>query len=382
MVSTSSSATGAQSLGRARLQSQRVVAAPESGDAGGTTRPGAARGAATGGPGAIAHTVRHLVATQAQDFGQALWALGLRTPGSVRSDVLAAMDNGSVVRSAPMRGTLHFVAAEDLRWLLGVTHARTVAAGATRFRDQGLDLATFERSRDVARDVLAGNPMSRDEFLKALEAAGVSTAGQRGYHLIFWLSQHLVVCWGPSRGTQQALVLVDEWIPPGPELSREAAVEEFALRYFVSHGPATLKDFVWWSKLTVVEARRALAAVEDRLVRTELGGETYWAGETAGSASSRTLNAVQVLPGFDEYLLGYQDRSLTLPPEFATRVAPGANGIFLPLIVSRGQVVGTWKRPAGSARPEAVPEPFASLTEPELAGFHRAIRTYSRFMLG
>jgi len=91
---------------------------------------------------------------------------------------------------------------------------------------------------------------------------------------------------------------------------------------------------------------------------------------------------VQVLPGFDEYLLGYQDRSLTLPPEFATRVAPGANGIFLPLIVSRGQVVGTWKRPAGSARPEAVPEPFASLTEPELAGFHRAIRTYSRFMLG
>jgi len=163
--------------------------------------------------GTVTETVRHLLATQAQDFGNALWAVGVRTKGSTRSDVLAALERGEIVRSLPMRGTLHFVAAEDLRWMLALTSARTLQGAKTRFENLGLDRATLERAAAITQRELSGGAMSRDEFMRLLRSNGISPEGQRGYHVIFYLSQLSLVCWGPPSGTQQALVLVDDWIP-------------------------------------------------------------------------------------------------------------------------------------------------------------------------
>ena len=331
--------------------------------------------------GTVAETVRHLLATQAQDFANALWAVGLRTKGTGRSDVLASLESGEVVRTLPMRGTLHFIAAEDLRWMLALTSARSLQAGKTRFENLGLDPVTLERAADVTRKHLAGDAMGRDEFMKLLDRNGISTEGQRGYHVIFYLTQLSLVCWGPPSGTQQALVLVDDWIPVQKLPARDASLAEFALRYFASHGPATERDFAWWTKLTLADVRTGMAACGNELTELTHKGTSYWiAASELDAASGRKPGAgVHALPGFDEYLLGYQDRLLPLAAEHSERIVPGSNGIFLPLITAKGRVVGTWRRTAKSKTNAIEPEHFETATAAQHASLATAARAYSRF---
>jgi hypothetical protein len=200
--------------------------------------------------------------------------------------------------------------------------------------------------------------------------------------VIFFLAQRGIVCWGPPAGTQQALVLVDDWIPTHALPPREQSLADFTLRYFTGHGPATERDFAWWTKLTLADIRAAMAACGDHLTELTHRGVSYWIGTEALDAASRRAPAsgVRALPGFDEYLLGYQDRSLALPDEHAQRIVPGNNGIFLPTITSAGRIVGTWRRAPGSRQQEIVPEHFAEASAAERAGFARAARGYARFM--
>ncbi|MCU1513743.1 MAG: winged helix DNA-binding protein [Microbacteriaceae bacterium] len=187
-----------------------------------------------------AGVVRHFLGLQAQDFGQALWAVGVRAPGSAKSDVLAVMQSGEVVRSWPLRGTLMFIPAEDLGWMLALTGQRLVSSVAARRRQLEIDDAVLAKARDVAQRLLPGNPSTRDELFAALNADGITTTGQRGVHLIWMLSLSGVVCWGPPKGTQQGLVLVDEWVKKPRRLDRDESLRELALRYFTAHGPATV----------------------------------------------------------------------------------------------------------------------------------------------
>jgi hypothetical protein len=280
-----------------------------------------------------------------------------------------------------MRGTLHFVAAEDLRWMLALTSARSLQSATTRFDNLGLDPATLERAAAITRKHLAGGAMGRDEFMKLLDGSGISPDGQRGYHVIFYLTQLSLVCWGPPSGTQQALVLVDDWIPAQKLPARDASLAQFALRYFAGHGPATERDFAWWTKLTLADVRTGMAACGDALTELTHAGTSYWIATSELDAASgrKPAAAVHVLPGFDEYLLGYQDRLLPLAAEHSQRIVPGNNGIFLPLITSRGRVVGTWRRSAKSKANAIEPEHFETATEAEHARFARAATAYSRF---
>jgi hypothetical protein len=334
--------------------------------------------------GTVVETVRHLLALQAQDFANALWAVGLRTKGSTRSDVLAALKKGEVVRTLPMRGTLHFIAAEDLRWMLALTSTRMLQATKTRQSALGLDPATLGRAASLTVKELAGGAMGRDEFMKLLDGNGISTEGQRGYHIIFYLTQLSLVCWGPPSGTQQALVLVDDWIQAQALPHRDASLASFALRYFASHGPASERDFAWWTKLTLADVRSAMTACGDDLTELTLAGASYWIATTElDAASTGTLSpAVHALPGFDEYLLGYQDRERSLPAEHSQRIVPGNNGIFLPVITAKGRIVGTWRRDLKSKTAAITPEHFEAASATEHASFERAAGAYSRFTLG
>lgn len=299
-----------------------------------------------------------------------------------------------------MRGTLHFLAAEDLRWMLGLTAERTLASARTRFRELGLDDDTFDRAAQVAASELAGGgSASREEFFALMRAAGISPEGQRGYHIIFNLSQRALVCWGPPRSTQQALVLVDEWVPQATDFDRPDALREFALRYFTGHGPATLRDFAWWAKLTLKDARGGLELARDELTEFTLDGQSYWGAadlpapeaereaerepepepEPAPSAADA---AVFALPGFDEYLLGYQDRDRVLAPEHVQQVIPGKNGLFRPILVAGGSVVGTWRRADVTDVTSIIAEPFAPLTTVQTKAVERVAAGYRTFMAG
>ncbi len=329
----------------------------------------------------IGAVVRHMLAMQAQDFAQATWAVGLRSPGCTQADVLMALERGEVVRSWPMRGTLHFVAPADLRWMLQLTAPRTLRGLTKRHSDLGLDEEVFARSADVARGALGnGGRLSRDGFYDALHGGGISTDGQRGYHIIGMLAHQGLICWGPPVGNQQALVLLDEWAPAPDAPDRDEALRRFAVGYYSAHGPATLKDFVWWTKLTQADAKRGIALARTDLVEVNSQGVMYWlsAIEADAGIPSERLSAA-VLPGFDEYLLGYQDRSAVLAAEFAPRIVPGNNGIFLPMVLASGEIVGTWRRSAARTKVEVQLRMFRDVTATEQGAIAAAASDYSRF---
>jgi hypothetical protein len=329
---------------------------------------------------------RRLLAVQAQDFAHAGWALGIRTATSTVSDVGSALASGTIVRSWPMRGTLHFVPAQELGWMLSLTTARMLAKTATRRRQLELDDATIQKARSTMLTALrGGRALPRKNALQALEAAGIRTDGQRGYHLLYHLGQTGTVVWGPPADNQQALVLLDEWVPAPRQLDRDEALGVFLTRYLDGHGPATLKDFAWWSGLTMADAKTARAVAATTLTQVECDGTDYLlpASIAEGGQASAPVGAaggVHALPGFDEYIIGYGDRRPVLDPEFAPRLIPGGNGVFQPAIVSRGRAVGTWRRGADRGGREAVAFPFTSLSSRETAGFMRSTRRFRRYL--
>lgn len=348
-------------------------------------RQGLAGGRAGAGLRDAPGVVERLLALQAQDFASAKWAIGVRSPGTTLADVDAAIDSGLVVRSWPMRGTLHFVPPVDLHWMLQLTSPRLVAGSRTRLAQLEIDDAVIEQARAVALDSLSGGRrLGRAEFLAALETNGISTTGQRGYHLIGQLALSGTLCWGPQQGRQQALVLLDEWVPSPRRLARDEALGEFVLRYFGGHGPATLKDFAWWAQLTVADAKIGLAVAGDRLIELTVDGASHYLPADADTgqlgAAPRQRSPLLALPSFDEYLLGYTDRSFAVDDGGLLRVVPGKNGIFLPLILSSGRVVGTWRQTKSARAVSVEPRPFDGLSSAQVREFERAAAGYARFL--
>jgi hypothetical protein len=324
------------------------------------------------GPGSAtaADAVRWMTATQAQDYASAVLAIALRTQSRSRSDVHAALDNGSVVRSWPMRGTLHFVAAEDLSWMLALTAERSLATSEKYRAQLGLELSTVERARDVAIETLSGGGRSsRADLLASWEKAGLQSVKEHGYRLIWHLAQTRTLCLGPTGPgptNEQHFVLFDEWITTPRHLERDEALGEWALRYFRSHGPATVKDFTWWTQLKAADVKTAVAIAAPQLERIVVDDVTYYVDpNTLASLTPlrRKARDVFLLPGFDEFLLGYQTRSAVLPTEFASRIVPGGNGVFLPTVISDGEVVGTWKRVGTGTKRTAAATAFTILGE-------------------
>lgn len=314
------------------------------------------------GLGTAQDAVRWMMSMQAQDLQSALWAVGQRVPGARLEDVRAALDRGEIVRSWPMRGTLHLIAPEDLRWVLGITSGRMVRGMAGRHRELGIAAEDIQTARKAAVHlVCGGGAATRDELFRAFEEAGQSTAGQRGIHLLGVLCQRAWLVQGPLAGNQQRVVAFDEWISSSRTLDRAEGIAELLLRYMRSHGPATERDFAWWSGIPLTEVRPALAAVRDRLVELVFEDTGYWLSpETAALLEDGVpgQRSVLALPGFDEFLLGYTDRSLVLPSRHAEKIVPGGNGMFRKTIVAGGEVVGTWGKSGNGPSTGVVPEPF------------------------
>jgi hypothetical protein len=255
--------------------------------------------------------------------------------------------------------------------MLDLTGARTIAAGAARHRQLGLDAADFARAERIARRELADAPRTRAQLLAAFEADGLSTAGQRGAHLLGRLAHSgVAVLTGKDRWA-----LLEPIVGTPPRLDRDVALRRLAVRYLHAHGPATAADLAWWAGITLTDARAGIDAARDELERIELDGVAYWMRPGLEPAPP----TVHLLPGFDEYLLGYTDRSAPLAGAPLETVVPGTNGIFLATIDVNGEVAGTWRRAA--KRPTGVvPAPYRALTASQQQGLDRAIRRFVRFL--
>ncbi len=306
--------------------------------------------------------VRWLTALQAQDRHGVVTSVALRTSSGTLAAVEAAFDAGEIVKSWPMRGTLHLVAAEDLPWMLDLSTPRMVAGAARRRAQLDLDLPTLERAGERAAEALAGGrALRRDELLAGWDEAGVATAGQRGYHMLWHLAQTGLVCFGPVRDGEQRIVLVDEWIPHPRRPERDEALGELAARYFRSHGPATSQDFARWTKLVAADVRAGVALARPALAPLELDGVEYLMDPRTPERLETCRDearGVFLLSGFDEFILGYGDRRAVVPAEFAARVVPGGNGVFRPTVIADGRVVGTWNHTGRGAKRTVGATPF------------------------
>ncbi len=325
---------------------------------------------AGGDPAAVVHA---FLAMQAQEYAGALWSVGLRIPRGTIAQVEAAHEAGAFVRSWPMRGTLHFVTPDDLCWLLAVTDERMLRSAAGRHRALELSAADFDRAETIAHELLSGHrTAARAQLLAAFETGGVSVAGQRGAHVLGRLAQRaVIVLTGRSRWA-----LLDDVLPHPRRRDRDEAVAELAARYFTGHGPATIRDLAWWAGITLSDARAGLAAVRSGLERLDLDGESYFHRQGLEPAGP----AVHLLPGFDEYLLGYADRSAPLAGEHTDTIVPGGNGMFLSTIVVNGEVVGSWRRTASAKGVRVEPQPFRALPASASAAVARAAKRYAAYL--
>jgi hypothetical protein len=279
-----------------------------------------------------------------------------------------------------MRGTLHFVAPADVRWMLKLLTPRVVAAYERRRLQQfDLDDATFARSKDVFLDALrGGRQLSRNAMYQVLEAAYIPTANQRGLHILGWLAQEGVICFGPRQGKQQTFVLLDEWVSATRALERDEALAELARRYFTSHGPATLQDFVWWSGLTTADAKAGLEMASPHLAHEAVGEQIYWLPQTMPITKEASPTAY-LLPNYDEYLVGYKNRSDVFDPAHA-KLVNTSTGVFTSAIVLDGQVVGTWKRTLQKGSVVISPNLFAPLPKAKYQAFVAAAKRYAAFL--
>ncbi len=317
-----------------------------------------------------ADVVRQLGAVQAQDLPGALLSVALRTAAGTRAGVEAALTSGELVRSWPMRGTLHFVAAEDLPWLIGLLGPRAMTGSPGRRAQLGITAESIEEARLVAVAALTGGRrLCRKELLGALAAADVEITGQRGIHLLGYLTQNATLCLGPMDDGEQCFVLMDEWIRTPRRLGPDEALGELARRFFRGHGPATVTDLARWAGLRITEARAGLAAVREGLARLDVDGVEYFLDPATPdrlAACREEARGTFLLPGFDEFVLGYGDRGAVLDPAFADRIVPGGNGMFRPTVVSDGRIVGTWGWTGRGANRAVTATPFTELS-PEVA---------------
>ena len=289
--------------------------------------------------------VRWFGAMQAQEYGVAKWSIGQRARGVDEAMVDAALADGTILRTHVLRPTWHFVLAEDLRWMLALTAPRVRTAMASADRKLGIDARVISRSNAVIAAALeAGRHLTRAEIATALGAAGIEARGPRLGHLVSHAELDAVVASGAPKGKQQTYALLDERAPGTRTLEGDEALAELATRYFTSRGPATARDFRWWSSLTATDATRAIEAAAGALTEWRTDGRSWWIGSAGAPPGIRRSPGAHLLQVYDEYFVAYTESRVLVGSDPLARVL-GANVVHA--VVLDGRVAGHWKRAVG-----------------------------------
>lgn len=317
-----------------------------------------------------ADVVRWLGAVQAQDFHAAKWALALRMRGATDAIIEEAYNKGLIIRTHLMRPTWHFATPEDIRWLLELTAPRINMAAGSNYRKLELDDTTFKRSNKALTKALKGEKHLTRAVLKRIlnESGIVANDTVRLAHILLRAELDCVVCSGPRLGNQFTYALFDERVPATKALKREEALAKLTQRYFTSHGPATLQDFIWWSGLTAADARHGLASIDRHLRQEMLDQKTYHHTRSARPATKALHNAY-LLPAYDEFFVAYKDRSTIFDLN-------NTWGMLGPTLFVDGKIAGAWKRTNATI----TLNPVKNLKKSERSALASATQRYASFL--
>jgi hypothetical protein len=329
----------------------------------------------------VLDAVRWLGAVQAQDYGAATWALGQRAAGATEAQIDELFDGGAIVRTHVLRPTWHVALPEDIGWLLALTGPRVRRGLVGRWQELEIDEDVVARACAAIAAALAGGCYrTRTELGEALRAAGVAPHGQRLPHLLMAAELDGLIVSGPRRGKQFTYALLEERAPAVRPMDRTEAIVELTRRYFQSHGPAQLQDFVWWSGLTMADARLGLSLAGAALDRWVVEGATYWfaAGmEPPGDAPT----TAHLLPNFDEYTVAYRDRAAAVHADRPFDPALFSFGSVLSnVVLVDGRVRGAWRRTFARREVRVAIRLLDPLDPDEAAAVEEAGRALARFL--
>jgi winged helix DNA-binding protein len=327
--------------------------------------------------------VRALGAVQAQDFEGAKWALSKRAAGTTETSLEEEFASGQILRTHMLRPTWHFVDPLDIRWLLALTGPRVRQTMAVYDRRLGLDEATFRRS-DVAltKALRDGAYLTRTELKEVLARAKVAlgdgTSGvQRMAHLMMRAELDSVICSGPRKGKQFTYALLDERAPTTDPKDRDEALLELTSRYFRTRSPATAQDFSWWSGLSMADARRGIDLARAELEPVTIDGVNYW---THGELPRKPKPSAHLLPNYDEFFIGYRDRSAIGRRLGSLKSVSGGNAIIANVITVDGQLVGGWRRSPGRETVRLDVKVLSRLTPAEQKRLSMEIRRFETYL--
>lgn len=285
-----------------------------------------------------ADVVKSMIAMQAQEFAMAKWAIGLRMKKADDTLIETAFNNGEILRTHAVRPTWHFVAPEDIRWLLKLTAPRINALGAYMYRQTGLDTKLFNRCNTIiAKELEGGKFLMRTELQKTLETKKIIASGHKLSYIMMRAEIDGIICSGPRKGKQFTYALLEERVPPIKAITRKEALANFTQRYFSSRGPATAKDFASWSGLSMTDVKDGIASLPKQFIREKYAEQEYIYED---KPIPKKLHKHFLMPIYDEYGMSYKNRSHLFDSAFK----PKDTTIFNNMIVMNGVVVGGWNR--------------------------------------
>ena len=331
----------------------------------------------------VADIVRGIAAVQAQDTFAEVLAARVRGENVTAGDVEhARAEDRSVVRTWAMRGTLHLLPSEDVRWILRLVGPTMVRKFRRRHQELGLTPQVYARAVEVMKQALGEHgALTRRQITERWAERGLPGEGQGVPHLLCRASLEGVICFGPTVGGQATHVLPDSWLGDSSDVADPGA--ELARRYVSAYAPTTPEDFGTWSGLPAKEVRRAFESVADDLLKIDVDGTPMWMPKTHSGVLDEVLGgerrAIKMLGAFDPYLLGYRTRDLGVGAELLKRVHPGG-GIIRPTVLVDGRAVATWTRKRAGRKLSITVSPFESLSDEERVGIDREVGDIGRFL--
>lgn len=319
--------------------------------------------------------VEWMGAVQAQEYVNALWSVGMRLPSTTESEVEKAIADKTIIRTWPMRGTLHFVSPKDIRWMLKYLAIRVQSKVASVFRKEGIERKDFTKAMKLwEKALVGGNCLVRDDMYDVLEKGKLSTKGIRGLLMLGVAAQEGLICFGERQGKQQTFVLLDEWSPKKEnDLTREEAMARLAEIYIRSHGPVLVEDLAWWSGLNKTETSAAIHSIEDKLLSEKCNGKTYW---LISSNVSKAKPVCALLPQYDEFGVAFKDRE----PIIDRSLTKHFNASFTSAIIHNGKITGVWRREFEKQNVNLEIKSFAKYSPAQKKMLTSTIKRYSRFV--
>lgn len=322
--------------------------------------------------------VKWMGAVQSQDFAMAKWALGLRLKKATDASVEAAIDAGGIIRTHILRPTWHFVTTTDVRWMMELTAPHVNKLAGPMYRQLKLDDSIFKLTNDLIGRLLEdGQELTREEIIAEVNRAGVETDNLRATHIMFRAELDRIICNGARRGKKFTYALFDRKVPKSAPIPREEGLAALARRYFTSHGPATVQDFVWWSGLSVADAKQGLEIVRKEFETAKIHDREYLFA--AFSELPKVHSKAMLVPPYDELTVGYADRSAAMDAAVAGNPDAG-NGIFKPVVMVKGKIVAAWRRTEKKDAVDFEIKPFLKMPGTAEKSLEAAALAYARFM--